>query len=313
VPDSDDENPDVIEMAPRFGGNPSATEDAANPARPPKARNRRVLAAGAAVAVAIALAVFAGLASSSALHANPANSALAKLITEVTTVPENMSVAVTVGPGFPLPTPTPIPMPAPVAGAPLREHGKPEVFYVAAEYCPYCGVENWPLIVALSRFGRFSGLATVRSADYPPFPPLDTWTFYGSSYTSRYLAFVPFELRSNVLVSARDNPLGGGNYRELQKLTAAQQAILDEHDQTRAIPFMDFGNRVVQVGSAFSPTVLEQLTWDQIAATLRDPNSPVGQAILSAADSITAVICQLTGDRPARACPPAVHSLQVGP
>jgi hypothetical protein len=28
-----------------------------------------------------------------------------------------------------------------------RLHGKPTLFYFGAEYCPYCGVETWSLIV----------------------------------------------------------------------------------------------------------------------------------------------------------------------
>ena len=43
-------------------------------------------------------------------------------------------------------------------GSPLSSGGKPEVLYVGTEFCPYCAAESWSLIVALSRFGQFSGL-----------------------------------------------------------------------------------------------------------------------------------------------------------
>jgi hypothetical protein len=39
--------------------------------------------------------------------------------------------------------------------------------------------ENWALIVALSRFGSFSGLSTSRSPYFEDVPPVDGWTFYG--------------------------------------------------------------------------------------------------------------------------------------
>jgi hypothetical protein len=39
------------------------------------------------------------------------------------------------------------------------------------------------------------------------------------------------------------------------------------------------------------------------------PGKPAGQAILGAANYITAAICQLTGDQPARACTPAIRAL----
>src|SRR4029077_15613082 len=53
-------------------------------------------------------------------------------------------------------------------------NGHPEVFYMGAEYCPYCAAERWPMIVALSRFGTFSGLTTTSSSSsdvYPHTPP----------------------------------------------------------------------------------------------------------------------------------------------
>jgi hypothetical protein len=47
---------------------------------------------------------------------------------------------------------------------------------------------------------------------------------------------------------------------------------------------------------------LEGLTWSQIAATLSNQNSATGQTILAAVNSITAAVCQLTADRPAKIC-----------
>ncbi len=74
--------------------------------------------------------------------------------------------------------------PTAVSGPPLTEAGRPEVLYVATEYCPYCAEENWALIVALSRFGQFTGLTISRSPQFEDVPPIGTWTFYGSYYTS---------------------------------------------------------------------------------------------------------------------------------
>jgi hypothetical protein len=58
--------------------------------------------------------------------------------------------------------------------------------------------------------------------------------------------------------------------------------------------------------------VLEQQTWSQIAATLRNPRNMTGQAILGTANYITAAICRLTGDQPASICTATVKSL-LGP
>jgi len=157
--------------------------------------------------------------------------------------------------------------------------------------------------------GTFTGLSTIRSARYELYPPLATWTFYGSAYASKYLAFVPVETRSNVLISRSANPQATGSYTRLQKLTAAQQAIFSKYARLRAVPFVDFGNKYALTGSGFLPSLLEHQTWIQIAADLRNPASLTGQAILGTANYITAAICALTGDQPARACTPVVRSL----
>jgi hypothetical protein len=93
-----------------------------------------------------------------------------------------------------------------VSGPPLTLDGKPEVLYVGDEYCPYCAMESWPLIVALSRFGQFTGLGTSRSPAFDHIAPIDGWTFHGSRYASPYLSFVPVEQHSNVLVNPAADP-----------------------------------------------------------------------------------------------------------
>jgi len=44
-------------------------------------------------------------------------------------------------------------------------------------------------------------------------------------------------------------------------------------------------------------------SWPQIAAALRQPATDLGAALLTEADSLTAALCHLTGNRPASACP----------
>ena len=39
---------------------------------------------------------------------------------------------------------------------------------------PYCAMESWPLIVALSRFGTLTGLATSRSPEFEHIAPVDS-------------------------------------------------------------------------------------------------------------------------------------------
>lgn len=194
------------------------------------------------------------------------------------------------------------------AGRPLTAGGKPEVLYVGTEFCPYCAAENWALLVALGRFGTFAGVNEIRSASYPPIPPLDSWTFYGSSYRSKYLTFVPVETYSNVLVSAKANPLKATSYRLLDKLTPAQRVLMNAADKTHATPFTDFGGQAVMIGSPFFPQTLEHLTWSQLISALRAHRGAAAQAVIGAADYITAELCTLTRDRPATACPASIKA-----
>jgi hypothetical protein len=57
--------------------------------------------------------------------------------------------------------------------------------------------------------------------------------------------------------------------------------------------------------------VLAGLTWNQIAADLHNPGSPVAAGVLGTANYMTAAICALTDNQPASACTPVVKSLQA--
>jgi Domain of unknown function (DUF929) len=280
-------------------------------------RSRIVLAVAGVCALLAAAGTVAGVRLDSR---GPADPALAGLITEVTTVPMSALRSASGGQGYvgSLPAASSsgnsasssimvfagLSAPTVVYGSPLSSGGKPEALYVGTEFCPYCVAESWSLIVALSRFGQFTGLHISRSPSFEGVPPIDGWTFYGSSYTSRYLAFAPVETHSNVLVKPADDPGSAKSYRPLQRLTAAEQAVMTQYDKARQTPFIDFGGTAIELGSSIEPTVLAGLTWSQIAADLRRPASTAGAALLFAASALTSEFCQLTDDRPAAVCVP---------
>jgi hypothetical protein len=200
--------------------------------------------------------------------------------------------------------------------AALTSGGKPEMLYMGAEYCPYCAAERWSMIVALSRFGTFSGLATVHSGikngagEAEPYPSTPTWTFVNANYTSKYLTFTPVEMQTNI-----PDP-SNGSYTNLQTPTAAQDALINKYDvapytsETGAIPFIDFGNKYLIIGASYNPGVLSGLSWSTIATDLHNPSSPVAQAVNGTANYITAAICKMTGNQPASACTSVVQSLE---
>ena len=55
-------------------------------------------------------------------------------------------------------------------------------------------------------------------------------------------------------------------------------------------------------GASFAPGVLSGLSQSQIAGNLSTPASPLTQAVVSAANQITATICAVDGDKPDAVC-----------
>jgi hypothetical protein len=276
-------------------------------------RKRRLWLAGGSIVAVIAVVVAFVLASSNGSSsgsssgntaAPPTGSALTSVLGQLTSVPAGTLDQVGAG--------TTSSNPTTITGPALTSAGKPEMLYIGAEYCPYCAAERWAMIVALSRFGTFSGLAPIRSAakdgggNAEPFPLTPTWTFAKASYTSPYLTFTPVEGYTNIPDTAT------GFYTVLQPPTAAQQALLDKYDAANqgAIPFIDYGNRFMSVGASYNPAILSGLTWAQIADDLHDPSSAVGKSVLGTANFATAAICSLTDNKPASACTSTVRALQ---
>ncbi|HTU76855.1 MAG TPA: DUF929 family protein [Trebonia sp.] len=190
-------------------------------------------------------------------------------------------------------------------GASLTSNGKPEVFFYGAEYCPYCAANRWGLVVALSRFGTFSGLKTISSSATDSPASVPTFTFYGSSYTSKYISFVPVETLGNVAGS-------NGQYPTLQTPTSAETAIVNKYDGSQgSIPFVDFGGKYDQSGdlAMLQPTSLTG-SWETIAADLNKPSTANAKAVDGAANFMTAAICKLTNNQPATACTSTVQGLE---
>jgi len=271
-------------------------------------RRRILIAAGSIIAVVAVVVAFivikANNKPSSGNSSNgPTGAALSSVVSKVTSVPASTLDKVGTG-SFTGKIQA-------VSGAtPLTSNGKPEMLYMGAEYCPYCAAERWAMVVALSRFGTFSGLSTVHSSTTDTPSNISTFTFHGSSYTSKYLTFTPVEMQTNVQDAST------GQYPTLETPTAAQQALLTKYDAAPyttspgAIPFIYFGGKYVSIGASYDAQVLSGLTWAQIAADLNHPNSAVAKAIDGTANNMTAAICKMTGNQPASACTPAVQSLE---
>ncbi|HEY2313155.1 MAG TPA: DUF929 family protein [Streptosporangiaceae bacterium] len=267
-------------------------------ARRTEARRRMYLASGSVlgvIAIVIGLIVWKSANSNSAAATASARATAAQvsLVTrQITTVPAATLNAVGKGSGVAALTPT--------TGQPaLTSGGKPEIVYMGAEYCPYCAAERWAMTVALSRFGTFSNLHLIHSSSTDVYPNTPTLSYYQSGYSSQYIQFTPVEM-----VGLQNNGV------TLQKPTAAESALMTKYDaapytqasNAGSFPFVDIGNQYLAIGSQFLPSSLARLTWAQVAADIRNPNSSVAQGVDGAANSITAAICKITKNAPAAVC-----------
>jgi thiol-disulfide isomerase/thioredoxin len=178
----------------------------------------------------------------------------------------------------------------PISGSALTgAGGKPVVFFYGAEYCPYCAAERWPIIIALSRFGTFTGLQTTSSSSTDVFANTPTFTFHGATYTSQYIEFQSVETTDR-------------NQNPLQTPSPAQQQLVSKYDSGGSIPFVDFANKYAFNGAMYSPQVIDGPSWLAIANALKSPDSTEAKAIIGSANLITAAICKSIGDQPASVC-----------
>ena len=171
----------------------------------------------------------------------------------------------------------------------LSSDGKPEILYIGAEYCPYCAAERWPLVMALSKFGTFSNLASSRSSASDTYPNTPTFTFYGSSYSSPYVTFTPVEIKDRA-----------GN--TLQRPTSMQSHLLTGYGYRGGIPFIYLAGRYVVLGAQYDGSRLSGVTFNNALADITSGTDATARAVRAAAGQLVQALCSITGDRPASAC-----------
>jgi hypothetical protein len=268
---------------------------------------RRALWTGSAVVVVIAIVVAFVVIKVSGNNSPSSGSATgvtgtvlpASVQKDITSVPASTLDKVGIGsvPSYMAADEGGAPPITPVSNTPLTSGGKPEMLYIGAEFCPYCGAERWAMAVALSRFGTFTTqLRGFHSSSTDTDPNTPTLTYYKAKYSSPYLVFTPVE---NETVTRGP----------LQNTTASQQALWVKYDtsvtdgvSSTGYPFIDFGNKYVLKLPTYDPGVLAGMTWAQVAAALHNPTSPVAQGALGSANLMTAAICKMTGGKPGNVC-----------
>ncbi|MDA8312346.1 MAG: DUF929 family protein [Actinomycetota bacterium] len=181
----------------------------------------------------------------------------------------------------------------------LKINGKPAMFSVLGEFCPYCAAERWAIITSLSRFGSFTGLKTMQSSPVDVYPRTQTFTFRSAKYTSPYLSADLLELYGQDKAT--------GRHPVLTRPTKAELAIMQKYDtsgttRSGTIPFTDIGNKVFFAGASYNPNPLQGLSRAAIAASLKNPKSPITKLILGTSNYMSAAICNIDGGKPGAVC-----------
>jgi hypothetical protein len=169
--------------------------------------------------------------------------------------------------------------------------GKPVVFYFGALWCPICATERWSMLVALSRFGTFTGLLGAQSSATDSYPNTQTWDFSQATYTSPYIVFTPDEFQDM-------------NRNNLMNPNAAEQVVLSAWDAPEEkFPFLTIGDKYIAgIPGWLDPQLLQGLSRSQIAQTLTQPTNPLGSALDANANYLSAAICSVDGMKPASVC-----------
>jgi thiol-disulfide isomerase/thioredoxin len=173
-----------------------------------------------------------------------------------------------------------------ISNEPLkRPTGKSLVFFMGAGFCPYCAAERWAIVAALSKFGTWEGIVEDSSAGHDEkYLNIPTLSFARARYESKLVEFIGRETADR-------------NFEPLQELDDKDYQILDTFNPDQIIPFLLIDGQFMQVGSGYSPQLLEGLDHTKVRAALADANSAVGKAIDSEANNIVAMICKSIGGK----------------
>ena len=161
----------------------------------------------------------------------------------------------------------------------IRRSGKLFVFFMGAEYCPYCAAERWAIVRSLQKFGQWDGLKqTISAARDEPFLNLPTYDFTQATYTSPHIEFLSREIKDR-------------DFRPLQKLLKSEEKLVHKFNPEKEIPFLLVGGRFTQIGSGFTPKIFIGHTFRQTETELKKVESEIRKTIDDEANIISALLC----------------------
>ena len=246
-----------------------------------------------AIVVVVALILNSGNGGGKALIGQDNVAVSAQQLLQLKDIAMNASIADAVGLGSAANLPT-----FTNASSVFLTNGKPTVLYIGADFCPYCAITRWGMVIAMLRFGNFTKLHYMTSSATDVYPNTPTFTFYNSSYQSNVISFIELEEETNT-------------YKPLQSPTALENNVFTKYDlnnpnvasQLRGgIPFIDYGNISIQAAAEIDPQVVKGYDWSQIISLLNNTSSPVTLALIGEANVFTAQICKITNNSNPAVC-----------
>jgi hypothetical protein len=180
-----------------------------------------------------------------------------------------------------------------VSATPLVDGGKPVLFFMGGQFCPFCAADRWAFVAATSRFGSWTNLRGLHSqGGVDGFASLPTYDLVGAHYQSD-------------LISLRHKEVADVSGNRLESLDGLETGLVNAYDPGGSIPFTVAGGASGQytVGLAFSPGLLKGQSFDGLRqAVAANDSTPTVVAIRAEADAMTALLCKLTGGNPGRVC-----------
>jgi hypothetical protein len=290
----------------------TSTPGAAKPGRPPQratarraAEQRRkrniftAIAAVGGVVVLIAVVVVLKVAGGGSTPKGPANAGTFALTPNLLSQVEDVPVSTLVAAAKSEPSGTTPAQVLPADTKVLMLDGKPEILYMGAEYCPFCAAERWAMVMALSKFGTFTNVKGTSSSSIDTNPSTPTFSFYGSTYKSPYISFVPVELQTNTYSASL------GTYPTLQTPTAQQNALMAKWDvspyttENGSIPFMYMAGKYLVTGAQYDAAPISGKSFDDAVPYMTSGTNPTSRAVEAAAGYLVGEIVAITHDQPA--------------
>ncbi len=189
----------------------------------------------------------------------------------------------------------------------ISSNGRPEIIYIGTPFCASCAGERWALVIALSKFGAFKNLSGTTPADIHPGGP--TFSFYGATYTSKYLSFVTDEQSP---VSANHS---AGVYEGSLTLSEREHNIMTAWDvtpyatQSDSVPFLYIGGKFLLSGFQYDASTIWQLSFQALAKMMTSGTTAVSKHMEAAAGFLIGDFCALSHEQPAPVCSQVPSSL----